>query len=225
MIPKWEKINKKMRNDYVKEYFELIKIKKKDLILKRIFDIVVSFLLLVIFFKLIILIAILIKITSKGKVFFKQRRVTQYGNFFNIIKFRTMDENTEYLGSLTCENDCRVTKFGRFLRKFKIDEIPQLINVLLGNMTFIGTRPEIPKYVKDYSDKMFATLLLPAGMTSYASIKFRNEEKCLKGCDPDLVYMSEILPLKMEYNLEYLKNFNFLLDLKIFFLTIIKVFL
>jgi lipopolysaccharide/colanic/teichoic acid biosynthesis glycosyltransferase len=224
LVPKWQKLPREMvENNFVKEYFEVINSKKITLYTKRLFDIVISFALLELLLWLIIIVSLAIVIDSPGGVFFKQRRVTQYGKIFCIIKFRTMLCDSEKYGSLTQKNDHRITRVGKFLRKLKIDEIPQLVNVLFGQMTFVGTRPEVPKYVEKYSPEMMATLLLPAGITSTASIKFRNEENYLKSGNYDRIYISEILPKKMKYNLEYLKKISFFSDLKIILATFLKV--
>ncbi|MBO6126567.1 MAG: sugar transferase [Clostridia bacterium] len=213
------------KNKFVKKYYDYIILKKKSLILKRIFDILASLILIIILLFPMIIISFAIKINSKGRILYKQKRVTQYGKEFFILKFRTMHENSDKSGFLTCNNDKRITKIGKILRKFRLDEFPQLINILLGDMTFVGTRPEVPKYVKKYTDEMLATLILPAGVTSISSINFRNESEYLENSsDPDKIYLEKILPEKMKYNLEYLHNFSFFLDIKIMFLTVLKVF-
>lgn len=225
MIPKWEKMPDYIKNKFVKKYYKHIISKKNSLILKRIFDILASVVLIIILLIPMIIISFAIKISSKGSILYKQKRITQYGKEFFILKFRTMQENSDKSGFLTCNNDIRITKIGKILRKFRLDEFPQLINVLIGDMTFVGTRPEVPKYVKKYTDEMLATLILPAGVTSISSINFRNEEKYLENSlDSDKIYLEKILPEKMKYNLEYLINFNFFLDIKIMFLTVLKVF-
>ena len=207
MIPKWEKFPENMKkNFYVKEHYDCLLTKKKYLLIKRMFDVLIWFLLIYILFDIMVIIGIIIKCTSKGPVLYKQERITQYGKKFYIYKFRTMEENSENSGSITCANDPRVTSFGRFLRKFRIDEWPQLLNVLVGDMTFVGTRPEIQKYVDKYNDEMMATLVLPAGVTSLASIEFRDEENFFQDRENiDKIYMEEVLPKKMEYNI-----FNFM---------------
>lgn len=225
MIPKREQIPDYAENKLVKKYYNYIILRKKSLILKRIFDILVSILLIIILLLPMVIISLAIKINSKGRVFYKQKRVTQYGREFFILKFRTMYENSEKRGLLTSNNDPRITKIGKILRKFRLDEFPQLINILIGDMTFVGTRPEVPKYVEKYTSEMLATLLLPAGLTSISSINFRNESEYLENSsDSDKIYLEKILPEKMKYNLEYLRNFSFFLDIKIMFLTFLKVF-
>jgi lipopolysaccharide/colanic/teichoic acid biosynthesis glycosyltransferase len=213
-----------MKNDFVIKYFKILKNKRKYFILKRIFDILISLILILFFSPLALVVSIIIVIDSPGGVFFRQKRITQYKKEFYIFKFRTMFLNREN-DLPVYANDVRITKAGKFLRKLKIDEIPQLFNVLLGNMTFVGTRPEIPKYVKKYSPEMFATLLLPAGITSEASVKFKNEEIYFKNkneCND--IYINKILPAKMKHNINYIKNCNFLLDLKIMIVTIFRIF-
>lgn len=172
-----------------------------------------------------IIIAVWIKCDSKGTVFFRQRRVTTYGRVFYIFKFRTMVSDAEKLGTqVTVQNDSRVTRAGKFLRKCRLDELPQLFNVLKGDMSFVGTRPEVERYVERYTDEMMATLLMPAGITSLASIKFKDEEKLLDGAEnPDDVYVNEVLPQKMKYNLEYINKFNFFYDIKLMFMTFFAV--
>ncbi len=225
MIPKWEKIPNFAVNKIVKKYYSYIILKKKSLILKRILDILLSFLLIIILLIPMIIISFAIKINSKGQIFYKQKRITQYGKEFVILKFRTMYENSDKLGFLTCSNDSRVTKIGKILRKFRLDEFPQLINILVGDMTFVGTRPEVPKYVEKYTSEMLATLLLPAGLTSIASVNFRDESEYLRNSsDSDKIYLEKILPEKMKYNLEYLNNFSIFLDIKVMFLTALKIF-
>ena len=172
-----------------------------------------------------LIIAVWIKLDSRGTVFFRQRRVTAYGRVFRIFKFRTMVSDAEKIGSqVTVNADSRVTRAGKFLRKCRLDELPQLFNVLAGDMSFVGTRPEVERYVDRYTDEMRATLLMPAGITSLASIKYKDEEKLLDGADdPDQVYVNEVLPGKMEYNLEYIKRFNFFYDIKLMFMTFFAV--
>lgn len=216
ILRSWDKLPEYMRNDKVKPYYELLKKRTGSLIMKRIFDIVMSLLLLVILFPVFLVVSIWIKLDSKGPVFFRQVRVTTYGKQFLIFKFRTMCENAEKKGSLvTVGNDSRITKVGEKIRHCRLDEIPQLLNVLAGDMTFVGTRPEVVKYVNAYSDEMYATLLLPAGITSVASIQYKDEDEILsKAEDPDDAYIHEVLPDKMKYNLASIENFSFLNEIK-----------
>ena len=178
--------------------------------------------LLLIFSPLFLILGILIKIDSPGEIFFRQVRVTQYGKSFRIYKFRTMVSNAEKIGNqITINQDVRITKIGKKIRKCRLDELPQLINIIKGEMSFVGTRPEVPKYVAFYSKEMLATLLLPAGVTSSASIAFKDEEQLLKNeKDIDIAYVEKVLPQKMEYNLEGLRNFSFSEDIKIMLKTV-----
>lgn len=229
ILKKYDNLPDDLKKEQVKKYYNVLKKKKLSLILKRLFDIIVSLVLLIILSPVIIFIAIAIKIDSKGKVFYRQERVTQYGKTFKIFKFRTMVENADKIGNLiTTEGDNRITKVGNKIRKCRLDEIPQLINVLKGEMSFVGTRPEVKKYVDKYSDEMKATLLMPAGVTSKASIKFKEEDEIISnfvknGESIDDVYVKKVLPEKMKWNLEYIKEFNFWKDIKIILDTVISV--
>ena len=197
--------------------------------MKRIFDIIFSLILLVLLSPFFLILAIAIKIDSKGNVFFRQERITIYGKKFKIFKFRTMVQDADKKGSLvTQKKDTRITKVGNLIRKSRLDEIPQLINVLLGDMTFVGTRPEVEKYVNEYTNEMLATLLMPAGITSIASIEYKDEDEIISnatetGKSIDEVYINEILPEKMKYNLEYIKKFSVLEDIKICVKTVVGV--
>ena len=216
ILRRWDKLPEYMQNDKVRPYYELLKKRTGSLIMKRIFDIIMSLLLLMILSPVFLIVSIWIKLDSKGPVFFRQVRVTTYGKQFRIFKFRTMCENAEKKGSLvTVGNDSRITKVGEKIRHCRLDEIPQLLNVLAGDMTFVGTRPEVVKYVNAYSDEMYATLLLPAGITSVASIQYKDEDEILsKAKDPDDAYIHEVLPDKMKYNLASIENFSFLNEIK-----------
>ena len=173
-----------------------------------------------------LIVAILIKCDSRGPIFFRQERVTTFGAKFRIHKFRTMVNNADKMGtSVTIGNDCRITKIGSKIRDHRIDELPQLFDVLSGNMTFVGTRPEVVKYVDRYTDEMMATLLMPAGVTSIASIEYKDEAELLeKAEDADDVYVNEILPEKMKYNLQSVKEFGFFKDIGVLFKTVAAVF-
>ena len=198
------------------------------LYIKRTFDFMMSTIMLVLFVPVFLCLAICIKLDSPGAIFYRQERVTQYGRIFNIYKFRTMVEDADRKGSLvTINQDERITKIGKKLRKYRLDELPQLINIWKGEMSFVGTRPEVVKYVKKYTKEMYATLLLPAGVTSSASIRFKDEEKILnyvKITDIDKTYIKEILPQKMSWNLKELLNFSIVSDLKYLILTLIEIF-
>ena len=219
LLRKWGDIPAFMKNDEVKKYYDILNKKRLSLLIKRIFDIVMSLILLIILSPLFLVIAIWIKFDSEGPVFYRQERITQYGKKFKIFKFRTMVSNADKIGALvTTQNDSRITKVGNRIRKCRLDEIPQLINILIGDMSFVGTRPEVKKYVDAYSDEMKATLLLPAGVTSLASINYRDEDEIISSYvdekhTVDEVYIEKVLPEKMKYNLEYLISFKARKDL------------
>lgn len=229
ILEKWEDIPSNMKNEVTYKYYQKLEKRKFSLLLKRILDIIFSIVLLVISSPIFIVIAIWIKIDSKGPIFYRQERITKYGRMFKIFKFRTMVQNADKIGSLvTVNNDSRITKVGGVIRKFRIDEIPQLLNILLGDMSFVGTRPEVKKYVDSYTDEMKATLLMPAGVTSYASIKYKDEDNIIgiytkKGRTIDDIYVNIILPQKMKYNLEYIEKFKLLSDIKLSINTILSV--
>ena len=213
-----------MQNEGVKKYYEILEGKKGYLLAKRLFDFAASAVLSLLFLPLILLIGLMIKIDSPGKIFFLQKRVTTNGRIFKIFKFRTMKENSEKLSGVTVKNDPRITRLGKYLRKLRLDEIPQIFNILLGDLSFVGTRPESVKYVEKYSPKMYATLLMPAGVTSPASILYKDESKLLSRAEnPDEIYLKDILPKKMEYNLEYIEKCNFWYDIKIMLKTVLAV--
>ena len=224
MIKKWEKLPSFMQVDEVKPYWQKLRKRNWNLFWKRVFDIVVSFLGLLILLPLFLVLAIAIKIDSKGPVFFRQVRITQYGKEFRIHKFRSMTVGADKGSQVTVKDDARVTKVGKFIRKCKLDELSQLIDVLQGNMSFVGTRPEVKKYVDQYSNEYLATLLLPAGITSMASIKYKDENDLLdKAEDVDKVYMEQVLPMKMEYNLNELSKEGVFHDIKIGFITFFEM--
>lgn len=222
----FDKLPKQFQCEEVKYYYDILSKKTGSLVLKRITDLIFAVILVVVLIIPIIIIAVAVKITSKGPVFYRQVRVTTYGRNFRILKFRTMVENADKIGSLvTTDSDSRVTKVGRFLRKYRLDELPQIFNVLSGSMSVVGTRPEVPKYVEQYKPEYLATLLIPAGITSLASIMYKDEEKLLSSeQDVDKVYIEKILPEKMKYNLQYTENFGFRSDLKLMLKTVKEVF-
>ena len=226
-LKQWEDLPEKMKNDKVLPYYDIIKKKTASLLWKRVFDICLSVVLLVVLSWLFLILAILIKRDSCGPVLYRQTRITQFYRPFTIYKFRTMTDHGEQMGALvTTQNDMRITKIGKKIRKYRLDELPQLVNVLKGDMTFVGTRPEVLKYVECYDEEMYATLLMPAGITSLASIRFKDEEKILSAYSEqeiDKAYQSAILPKKMQYNLDYLRKFSFFYDLQLCFQTIIAV--
>ena len=225
MLRKWEDLPKYMRTKEVRPYYDRLNKKRMSLKLKRCFDLVVSFVMIIALLPVFIIIALLIVRDSKGGVFYCQERVTEYGKKFKIIKFRTMVNGADKVGiGITTSNDNRITKLGEKLRKYRLDELPQLINIFLGDMTFVGTRPESTYYVKKYSNEMMATLLLPAGVTSVASIKYKNEASLIdKASDVDMVYMNKILPEKMKYNLSSIERFSLWEDIMIMFRTLMAV--
>lgn len=222
---KWEQLPEYMQNETVREYYNILQKKKMSLVAKRIFDFLMSFILLAVLFPIFLILGIWIKLDSKGPVFFRQTRVTQYGKKFRIFKFRTMVNDAEKKGSqVTVGGDARITKVGAKIRKVRLDELPQLINVLLGDMSFVGTRPEVTRYVECYTDEMYATLLLPAGITSEASIQYKDEDELLSVAENvEQVYLEKVLPGKMEYNLKAIKEFSFIGDIATMFRTVVAV--
>ena len=210
-LRKWEDLPAFMQCEEVREYYDILAKKKGTLVLKRVFDVVVAVIMLIILAIPMLIIAVMIKVDSPGPVFYRQERVTTYGKHFRIHKFRTMVSNADKIGTaVTVGGDARITKVGSRLRNLRIDEIPQLIDVLTGNMSFVGTRPEATKYVEKYTNEMNATLLLPAGITSEASIRYKDEAKLLDAADDvDRVYVEEVLPGKMKYNLQSIREFSF----------------
>jgi len=222
----WEDLPKEMQVPEVREYYDILVKRKTSLIIKRMFDVVVAAILLLLLAIPMCIIAMLIVIDSPGGVFFRQERVTTYYKVFRIHKFRTMIANADKIGStVTVENDSRVTRIGFFLRKYRLDELPQLIDILQNNMSFVGTRPEAVKYVEKYTNEMKATLLLPAGITSEASIRYKDEAKMLETTeDVDKVYVEQILPLKMKWNLYSIKEFSFWGEILTMIKTVLAMF-
>lgn len=225
MFREWEELPGYMKTELVRPYYEKLVKKKKSLYIKRFFDITAAAGMLVILFPACMVISALIAADSKGGVFFCQERVTQYGKRFWIIKFRTMAKNTGKSGfQVTVKDDRRVTRVGKILRKYRLDELPQLINIILGDMSFVGPRPEVPCYVKEYTPEMYATLLLPAGVTSEASICYKDEERFLNNMDnTEEIYIHQILPDKMAYNLRSIQQFSFIKELGVMVKTILAV--
>ena len=226
ILRKWEDLPQEMQNENVRCYYDILSKRKCSLLLKRGFDIIVSLVLLLLLSPFFLILAVAIKLESKGLVFYRQIRVTQYGKQFRIFKFRTMVQNADKIGSqVTVNADARITRVGRFIRNCRLDEISQLLDVVRGTMSFVGTRPEVPKYVEQYTPEMWATLLLPAGITSTASICYKDESRLLDGAkDVDKTYVEDILPQKMSYNLEDIKKFSFGRDIKIMFMTVFVIF-
>ncbi len=226
ILKKYEALPENMKNNEVKEYYEILKHKKFSLIIKRVFDFFAALILLIILSQIMLILAIMIKLESKGPVFYRQERITKYGKKFRIFKFRTMVQDADKKGALvTMGQDPRITKVGNKIRKCRLDELPQLLNVIKGEMSFVGTRPEVEKYVNEYSNEMRATLLMPAGISSRASIEYKDEDEIInkylsKGEKIDDIYVKRILPEKMKWNLEYIRKFNIWEDIKICFKTV-----
>ena len=227
MLRKWEELPAFMQTEEVRPYYEKLTRKWFSMLVKRIFDFAVSSVMLVILSPALLVLAVMIKKDSEGPVFYRQERITQYGRKFRIYKFRTMVINADKIGSLvTVGEDPRITKIGKRLRGCRLDELPQLINIWKGEMTFVGTRPEVEKYVKKYTPEMMATLLLPAGVTSEASIQYKDEDKLLadvSGEDADRVYVEKILPEKMKWNLDEIKKFGFFREIGTMVKTVVAV--
>ena len=227
LVKEWNELPEFMQVEEVKPYYDILKKKKLQLILKRLFDIVCSLILIVILSPILLILSIWIKLDSKGPVFYRQERITQYGKVFRIFKFRTMITNADKVGTLvTTQNDSRITKVGNKIRKCRLDELPQVFNIFLVDMSVVGTRPEVQKYVDAYTKEMNATLLLPAGVTSLASIKYRDEDEIIEqktneGKPVDQAYIEDVLPEKMKYNLEYINEFNIGRDLSLCVKTVI----
>lgn len=222
MIRKWDDLPEFMRTPEVRPYWEILNKKKGQLLLKRLFDFIVSIILLVILAIPMVIIAILIKRDSEGPVFYRQERVTTYGRHFRIHKFRTMVSNADRIGTaVTVGNDRRITNVGAKLRGFRLDELPQVLDVIVGDMSFVGTRPEAVKYVERYKPEYNATLLMPAGITSEASIRYKDEDKLLNVADDvDEVYVNQVLPEKMKWNLESIRRFRFFREILTMFRTV-----
>ena len=222
MLCWWDDLPHSMKNEAVRPYYNSLQQKKISLFCKMIFDRSLSLIMLMVLSPVFLILAVLIKFDSPGEVFFRQERVTQYGKKFRIHKFRTMVKNAESFGTqVTVKSDMRITKIGKKLRGCRLDELPQLIDIWQGNMSFVGTRPEVPRYVEAYTDEMMATLLLPAGVTSDASIRFKDEENLLSEAgNIDEAYIKKVLPQKMAINLQSLKNFSIYNDIKIMLATV-----
>ena len=225
LVCKWEKLPSAMQKEEIRPYWEKLRKKNFSLFWKRVFDIVVSGVMLLILLPFFLILSLAIMIDSRGPVFYRQERVTQYGKHFRIFKFRSMVNDADKKGTLvTVGHDARITRVGKFIRKLRLDEVSQLIDVFRGTMTFVGTRPEVPKYVNQYRTEYLATLLLPAGVTSMASIMFKDEDALLEGKeDVDKTYIEKVLPQKMKWNLSEIKRFGFWGDIKIMFMTVLAV--
>lgn len=225
LIKKWEKLPLEMQIEEVRPYYQKLRKKNFSLFWIRFFDILISFIMLLILLPFFLILSLAIVIDSRGPVFYRQERVTQYGKHFRIFKFRTMVKDADKKGTLvTVGHDARITRVGKFIRKCRLDEVSQLIDVFRGTMTFVGTRPEVPKYVNQYSKEYLATLLLPAGVTSLGSIMFKDEDALLEGKeDTDKAYVEEVLPRKMKYNVRELNKVGVFHNVKIMFMTVFAV--
>lgn len=225
LLKPWGQLPREFRTEAVRPYYEALCRKKVQLIIKRMFDLILSCVLIVLLSPVMLILAVAIKLDSPGTVMFRQVRVTQYGKEFRIFKFRTMVQNAQQLGTqVTVKGDSRITRMGLLLRKCRLDELPQLFNILLGEMSFVGTRPEVPKYVSRYTPEMMATLLLPAGVTSQASIQYKDEDRLLENAqDADKTYVEQVLPGKMEYNLKSILEFSLWKDFKTMIDTVVAV--
>ena len=224
-LRKWEDLPRFMQCEEVKEYYDILAKKKLSLKLKRVFDIVAGAGILIVTAIPMLIISIKIATESSGGVLYRQERITRYGKKFRIHKFRTMVANADKIGSaVTISGDSRITPTGAFLRKYRLDELPQVFDVLAGNMSFVGTRPEATKYVKKYTKEMKATLLMPAGITSEASIRYKDEAELLDAADDvDKVYVEKVLPKKMKYNLESIRKFSLWRELMTMIKTVLAV--
>lgn len=224
-MKRWEDLPSEMQIEEIRQYYDILDKKRGSLALKRVFDIIVSSVLLLLLSPIILILSIAIKLDSRGPVFYRQERYTQYGRVFRIHKFRSMCDGADKKGSLvTVENDSRVTRVGKVVRKCRLDEIAQLIDVLKGDMTFVGVRPEVKKYVDSYKDEWKATFLLPAGVTNLTCIYFKDEDELLSGVDDvDKVYIEDVLPEKMKWNLKGIKEFSFWNDIRLMFMTFFAV--
>lgn len=224
LLKKWEHLPPEMQTEEVRKYYDILAKKKVSLFLKRAFDIVASSIMLIILLPVFLILAIAIKIDSRGPVFYRQVRVTQYNRKYRIFKFRTMFQGADKGSLITMNEDARVTRVGKIIRGCRLDEICQLFDVWRGTMTLVSVRAETPKYTEHYTPEMMATLLLPAGVTSLASILYKDEAKLLDGVeDIDQVYVEQILPAKMYYNLKQIEQFSCWNDIKLMFMTVLAV--
>lgn len=224
-LKKWDSLPERMRTPEVKPYYDSLSRRRAGLALKRIFDLVMSVLLIIILSPAMLVIAVAVALDSPGGVFYRQRRVTTYGKEFRIFKFRTMRSDADRIGpAVTSGEDARITRVGKVLRGCRLDELPQLVNVFCGDMSFVGTRPEVAKFVDRYTPEMYATLLMPAGITSEASIRFKDEAQMFDGSgDPEADYVNILLPKKMVYNLASVMNFSPAAELRTMVRTVLAV--
>ena len=225
VLRKWDDLPDFMKTEEVKPYYEVLRKKRFSLVLKRAMDLVGGVVLLVLLAIPMAITSVLIKLDSPGPVFYRQERITTYGKHFRIHKFRTMVSNADKIGTaVTVGNDSRITRVGKRLRGCRLDELPQVLDLISGDMSFVGTRPEAVKYVEKYKPEYYATLLLPAGITSEASIRYKDEAELLENAvDVDRVYVEEVLPGKMKYNLQSIMEFSFIGEIATMFRTVFAV--
>lgn len=225
ILREWENLPVFLRLEEVRPYYDILYERRGELVVKRFFDFLGAGILLIILAVPMAGIALIIRMDSPGPAFYRQERITAYGKKFRIHKFRTMTVGADRFGTqVTVMGDTRVTRVGTVLRKYRLDELPQLIDVLNGSMSFVGTRPEVPKYVERYTRRMRATLLLPAGITSEASVRYKDEAQLLDGAeDVDKVYVEKVLPGKMKWNLWALERFSLWNEVKVLGRTVAAV--
>ena len=225
MLRQWDDLPDFMKTSEVRPYWETLNSRRGQLVLKRIFDLIVALVLLLVLAIPMLIIAAWIRLDSPGPILYRQERVTTYGRHFRIHKFRTMVSNADKLGSaVTVENDNRITRAGSRLRKLRLDELPQIFDVISHSMSFVGTRPEAVKYVEQYEAEWYATLLMPAGITSECSIRYKDEGRMLNGADDvDEVYIEQVLPGKMKWNLENIREYSFFGEIATIFRTVFAV--
>ena len=216
----WNRIPEPIRSESSKPFYEIIKHKWFYRFIKRAFDIFASFILINFLFLPSLIIGLIIIFDSRGGMFFCQTRVGRYGKPFKIIKFRTMRKNSEGDMHITHNNDSRITKIGKFLRKTHLDEFPQLLNVFVGQMSFVGTRPEVQFFVDQYKSEWYSTLLMRPGITSTASCSCDDEAKLMEEDNANEVYMNKVLPYKMKFNLEDIQKMSIGRDIKILWNTV-----
>lgn len=222
---RWEDLPEAFRTAETRPYYDLLSKRQGTIVIKRVFDVVMSLVLLIVLAPILLLLGIMIALDSRGPVVFTQKRVGRYGEEFTMFKFRSMRQDAESVGpQISVGKDPRISRVGHVLRKTRLDELPQLLNILLGDMSFVGVRPEVPRYVAKYTPEMWATLFLRPGVTSPASIRYKDEAKILAEAeDPELAYVEDVLPRKMIYNYSYLRELSFVGDLKILFETVLAV--
>lgn len=221
----YETLPQSMKNEHTRIYWERLQKKRFTLFVKRFGDIAASLIILLLFSPVLLVLALAIKLDSPGPVFYRQVRVGRYNSDFKIFKFRTMVQNADKIGpAVTTGGDARVTRVGKLIRRCRLDEFSQLLNVLNGTMSLVGPRPEVRRYVDAYTPEGMATLLVRPGVTAPSSIAFKDEDRLLVSSgDPDQIYIEQILPPKTELNLKYLRDISVTDDIKIMFQTVAAV--